>query len=293
MLSYRYQIILVLPLAALNIYLFSTSPVSFPENYIDFIIEFSQLVVCIFLLFKIEEIKQSKQIYFFLLTSVFMLLAGSDLDLVDEFIDVSMYIDVAEDMLKSTGFVIFILACIRWVDFHKKQTLKMQNLAEVDSLTGLSNRRAFLNMSRNYFRIDEGKEVSLLIIDVDYFKKVNDNYGHSFGDKVLIRIANQIKLSLRKNDYVARIGGEEFVVFLNNTNGSQALIIAEKIRCSVEELCLYSDNQKVMSSVSVGLSSTDGDASNFEVLFSQADKSLYRAKSLGRNQCCFYDVKHD
>ncbi|NOI67249.1 GGDEF domain-containing protein [Vibrio sp. 99-8-1] len=286
MLRYKRQLMLILPLVVLNIYLAIFYPLIRPDNQIDLVIETSQMLVCFFLLFKIEEIKKSRQVYLFLFLSVSILTVGSALDFIDEFLDVSDNVGIAEDIFKSVGFVTFILACFRWVDFHKQQSQAMQHLAEVDSLTGLSNRRAFLNMSKSYFCLDEERKVSLLIIDVDYFKQVNDNFGHQFGDKLLIRIANAIKLSLRKGDYVARIGGEEFVVFLKNTDKQQAVEIAENICKAVEELILYCNNQKVNSSVSIGVVSNEHHSDDFEVLFSQADKLLYKAKSMGKNCCC-------
>lgn len=209
---YRRQLLLIVPFLALISYQLRHYPAVLTDNVWDLAIELAHTLVCFVLFLKIEDIKKAKPIYFSLLFSVYILMVGSTLDVLDEFVEVSENMELLEDSFQSLGFIFFILSCFKWVDFHRKQTLMMQNLAEVDSLTGLSNRRAFLNMSKNYFRLNENEQVSMLVIDIDFFKTVNDTYGHQFGDKLLIKIANEIKLCLRKGDYVARIGGEEFVV---------------------------------------------------------------------------------
>lgn len=286
---YRRQLLLIVPLLALISYQLSYYPTVTIDNVWDMGIELANMLVCFVLFLKIEDIKKARAIYFALLISVYTLMVGSTLDVLDELVEVPERMELLEDLFQSLGFIFFILSCFKWVDFHRAQTRMMQNLAEVDSLTGLSNRRAFLNMSKNYFRLNEDEQVSILVIDIDFFKTVNDTYGHQFGDKLLIKIANEIKLCLRKGDYVARIGGEEFVVLLKNASISQAGDIAENIRMKVEEMPIYFENQKVDSSVSIGYTSSAEEVKEFETLFSKADKALYTAKSEGRN-CSRYFV---
>jgi diguanylate cyclase (GGDEF)-like protein len=119
-------------------------------------------------------------------------------------------------------------------------------------------------------------------------KQINDSYGHQFGDKVPVHIANTIKLVLRKGDYVARIGGEEFVVLLKETSEAQAKFVAKKIRANVQRLQLEHDDNEFNCTVSIGIAASHGATYTFDVLFNQADKALYQAKPYGRNRCRLY-----
>ena len=156
-----------------------------------------------------------------------------------------------------------------------------------DDLTGLHNRRYF-----NERLIDEtdrakryGSEISLLLCDIDYFKNVNDTYGHPVGDDVLTWIAKVFRNKLRRTDIVARYGGEEFAIILLNTEKEKAFEIAEGLRCTIAESALPG-NEVVKVTISIGISSFGIDASTFDGLVSSADRALYHAKSQGRNKVC-------
>jgi diguanylate cyclase (GGDEF)-like protein len=154
-----------------------------------------------------------------------------------------------------------------------------------DDLTGLYNRRYF--NERLMEEVDRaerhGGDFSLLMIDIDKFKNVNDNYGHPVGDKVLVAVAEVLSGKLRKTDLLARYGGEEFVIILFNTQKEKALEIAEKLRCAVAEFPLL-DAEKIKMTVSIGVATLGLDSNTLDELLSDADKGLYNAKSQGRNR---------
>ncbi|MGE5405320.1 MAG: diguanylate cyclase [Candidatus Saccharibacteria bacterium] len=170
---------------------------------------------------------------------------------------------------------------------------KLQAISIVDELTGLYNRRYF--MERFVEEMNRAKRykypISCLMIDVDYFKQINDRFGHLTGDKVLAEIALTFKNFTRVVDLVARYGGEEFVVLLPQTDLSGAMIVAEKIREKLAETDLTVEDQIMRITVSIGIGVYYGEGASggtIQDLLSQADQALYQAKRSGRNQTCVY-----
>lgn len=154
-----------------------------------------------------------------------------------------------------------------------------------DSLTGLPNRESYdehildsiLRWKRN------AKGLSLAVCDIDHFKRINDSFGHLAGDKVLKKVAMIFKSSVRTNDFIARVGGEEFVFIFEQTSSREATLILEKLRKLVEDCQFYYRENKVDVTVSFGLTSiVDGD--DIESLFMRADNAMYKAKNSGRNR---------
>lgn len=157
--------------------------------------------------------------------------------------------------------------------------------ARTDFITGLSNRRYFFELANREMERSQrfGNPLSLLMFDVDHFKRVNDTYGHEIGDMVLKHIADACRDTLRKIDSAARIGGEEFAVLLPETNGDEALEVAERLRKTIERGHLALGIGKIRSTVSIGISSWHGDHDHFDAMLRRADKAMYRAKGDGRN----------
>lgn len=154
-----------------------------------------------------------------------------------------------------------------------------------DALTGIGNRLAMDTAFDREMKLAQryGYALSLVIVDIDHFKCVNDTYGHQYGDKVLCHVAQMIKGALRETDQVFRFGGEEFAILLNNTNGSSASGIAERIRSTIAATPARLDGRKTRTTLSVGLS-TMQENDTPSSLFERADNALYRAKELGRNR---------
>ena len=129
----------------------------------------------------------------------------------------------------------------------------------------------------------------MLLLDADNFKNINDTYGHKNGDLVLIKLAEICRKSLREDDVVARFGGEEFVIYLNNTDTESALRVAERLRHNIEQADLVIDGDQIIPfTVSIGVVSSEKTAS-LEVLLRQVDDAMYLAKHLGRNRVALYD----
>ena len=163
---------------------------------------------------------------------------------------------------------------------------ELERLANFDSLTGLHNRRAILHRLDEHIkqvRRYEG-ELSLIMLDIDYFKKVNDQYGHLIGDEVLENVAVLMQQNVRNTDSVGRYGGEEFIIVLSETDLSSALIVAERLRNAIEaaEMRDFEGNTFGIT-VSQGVSSYKP-GEDKQSLISRADDALYRAKQNGRNR---------
>lgn len=197
-------------------------------------------------------------------------------------------------------------------DDYSDQTLEKneaQKESRMDALTGLQNRRdldisapKILNLVKR-----EKDDCALLILDLDYFKKVNDEFGHRVGDDVLRYLAKTIRESLRQSDHAYRYGGEELVVLLPGINSEEACIAAEKIRETIEkkEIKLFDTNGqeiKVKKTVSIGVSGTDQisfwkNATSGEMgavlaeMISRADRAAYESKDLGRNRVTLFEVE--
>jgi len=155
-----------------------------------------------------------------------------------------------------------------------------------DPLTGLFNRLAYdERIVQEFARWKRyGQSMVLMMIDIDHFKAVNDTYGHKAGDKALVLIADQIRNHLRESDFLARFGGEEFVVLMPETNIDAAIIAADKLLKAVEQCEFHYQNSKVNITVSAGLAQLRKDDTT-EGLFQRADQAMYRAKEAGRNRC--------
>ncbi|WP_102960304.1 GGDEF domain-containing protein [Mangrovicella endophytica] len=160
--------------------------------------------------------------------------------------------------------------------------------ATTDGLTHLLNRVAFRQLATQAIRSawrrgDDGAGHTLLIVDADHFKRINDKLGHATGDKALVAIATVLKTSLRADDIVGRIGGEEFAVFLRGATGKEAEKVAERLRAAVNRLSVGSARAPVPLSISIGGVSFHQPLP-FDILYRSADKALYKAKANGRNR---------
>ncbi len=170
-------------------------------------------------------------------------------------------------------------------DYQRRLELtnaRLRTLSVTDDLTGLDNRFAFEENLRTEFEraTHYGTALSLLLLDADHFKSYNDEFGHPAGDDALRTIAKYIKESMRTTDYVARIGGEEFVIILPGTPGESAGALAERCRKTLESATW----PKRPITMSIGIASLDGRDIDMETLIAEADKALYHCKATGRNR---------
>lgn len=184
------------------------------------------------------------------------------------------------------NYDIALYSAFQDITSRKNREALLKNQAIRDPLTSLYNRRYFEEEVTKQILEAKSKQqpYTVLMLDADHFKKVNDTYGHKVGDKVLIELAATAERALRDNDIVARYGGEEFVVFLPGIHADQGRVVADRLRQSIAGQVVYSDaKQPVHFTVSVGVSSSDV-SDNVDTLIKTADEALYRAKQNGRNR---------
>jgi len=175
----------------------------------------------------------------------------------------------------------------RYADFLRTSLDRSLELAVTDPLTGMNNRR-FMEMQLTQLmrrHLKTGDPVSLLLLDIDYFKRINDGFGHDAGDEVLKEFARRVALNVRAVDMPCRMGGEEFVVVMPDTEGHDARLIAERVREAVAEAPFpLPDGTALTVTVSVGVSSLRGLGDTLEALIKRADEAVYEAKQAGRNR---------
>ena len=177
---------------------------------------------------------------------------------------------------------------------HFQRFSSIKNMATYDTLTGLYNRRYFEERleveAENSFR--SGVPLSLVMVDIDHFKKINDTFGHTDGDQILCKISSLLKNSVRRKDTVARYGGEEFILILPEAALQQSYVIAERIRQRVENTLFEVGRTQVNLTLSMGISNFPSHrVKSKEELIKLADQALYDAKRGGRNKVCIFTEK--
>jgi diguanylate cyclase (GGDEF)-like protein len=195
------------------------------------------------------------------------------------------YASIALALLLSVCVLLVVLIYRRFIA-SKKRNVELDLLAARDPLTNSYNRRVlFDNMNRDFTNPELLEEYCIILADIDLFKDVNDTYGHSAGDNVLIGVANMLQGCVRQNDIVARFGGEEFCIILHRVTKEQALELAETMRKKVEK----SRFDNIAITCSFGVSSIEFNAKSPTELIDQADLALYKSKSSGRNKVTLWE----
>jgi len=198
----------------------------------------------------------------------------------------------------SRGQITHFIAIMEDITARKEVERELARLAFTDSLTGLANRRHFFHHAEAFFGKFFGKlshppiQLAALMVDIDHFKNINDQYGHITGDEALQEIAKRLKRNLRPNDLIARYGGEEFAVILPHADWKIAWQIAERLRLSVsrEHISLAVD---LSVTISVGIACLSKEMKTLDALLHAADDALYQAKHGGRNRCVIYHERDE
>ena len=181
------------------------------------------------------------------------------------------------------------LTAIRDITERKLFEVELKRQAHIDHLTGVSNRGYFMDQAELELSraVRYGNPLSLYMLDIDFFKKVNDSYGHKIGDLVLIKLAEVCRQTLREIDIIGRVGGEEFVILLPETDLAEATEVAERLRDSIAKSKVPLEGGLPLHfTVSIGVTSLVSKDDNMDVLLNLADKALYEAKEEGRNRVC-------
>ncbi len=175
----------------------------------------------------------------------------------------------------------------------KRRLVEEKDIADKDPLTGLINRRGLNRKLGNIWPVCQRNKLSCgaIMMDIDFLKKFNDSYGHPAGDECIVQVSDAIrKTARRRTDLIARIGGEEFIVFVQEVDKSDLVLLAKKIQRTIEEMGIKHENSSVSDhiTVSMGLAFVKNTRENdFKAIYKMADKSLYKAKTSGRN-CIAY-----
>jgi len=172
----------------------------------------------------------------------------------------------------------------------KVESDKYKELSNTDSLTGISNRAGLMHRVSSIMQNNQHQLMgyAVMVLDVDHFKKINDENGHDIGDNILKNLSHSIKDFIRSDDYIARWGGEEFVILAHLRAKGSERILAEKIRMMVESTTFEND-QAINITVSLGVAIAQFDET-FDDVFKRADKNLYKAKSNGRNRVVYDQI---
>ncbi|WP_158100642.1 GGDEF domain-containing protein [Neiella marina] len=189
---------------------------------------------------------------------------------------------------------LFTTCCISALLFvmlirSRKEHRHYRQLSQTDSLTNIFNRRYSLELAEKRYRacVIEQTPFTVVMIDVDHFKSVNDTFGHAIGDQVLQHVANQLSLAIRKRDIVGRTGGEEFAIFLPGSDEEQAKAVVERCRANLATI-RDKMSQQIEITASFGVATATGGKLPLEALIRRADEALYGAKSAGRNRLIIY-----
>jgi len=221
--------------------------------------------------------------------SVIMLSASDDEDQIVAALEFG-----ADDYVTKPYIPKVLLARLRTSLRLLEKTLELESLAKTDFLTGINNRGCFDDLAHKAVSLAKRNELPIVIamLDIDFFKSVNDNYGHDAGDRVLIKFAEVMSECFRDYDIIGRVGGEEFSVCMPNTSAENATIACDRFREILENTqILLSDDQaeSINVTVSIGLSLGQGADISLDDLLKKSDISLYQAKENGRNQVTLYN----
>lgn len=193
-----------------------------------------------------------------------------------------------------SGLLVLSILLLRWLPeavgerrSAEEHTAHLSRMATIDTMTGLFNRSHFLLQAETEFERTQRYHhpLSVLLLDIDHFKGVNDRYGHDVGDRVIVEIASILRYMAREADLAARLGGEDFVVMLPETGICDAAILGERLRTAIASTPIQATGRMLTLTVSIGVGGSDGNATVCEML-KQADLALRQAKQDGRNRVC-------
>lgn len=205
---------------------------------------------------------------------------------------VSIAIDISKQKKSQGDLITTQVKLVRQTQKLEEMQIELKLLASQDYMTKLYNRRYFTETSVLILDLAKRNKTdsSIIMIDIDNFKNINDTYGHNIGDKVIIELSNILQKQTRKSDILSRWGGEEFIILLPNTKPVGATVLAEKMRQSVNQMVLnFKSEIQLQFTISIGIAEVDREVdTSIENVVNRADKALYEAKNTGRNKICVF-----
>ena len=226
-------------------------------NYFGLAAYGSITIIMLLALFIVQRISNIKEVYYYLLTGFSFVYISLFISTMDKFYSYSAAVtDILEDLFRLVGFAFVVIAIIKWIKYNEEINSKLIELASLDDLTGIMNRRVLdIGLKREFANAKRySKELSIISMDIDNFKEINDRYGHFFGDLVLKMFTKEVSSLLREGDLFGRWGGDEFTVLLPQTSAKDALRVAEKIRLAVKNISVKTDHENIACAVSLGVS---------------------------------------
>jgi diguanylate cyclase (GGDEF)-like protein len=256
-------------------------------NYFGLAAYGSISIIMLLALFIVQRIINIKEVYYYLLTGFTFVYISLFISTMDKlYVYPAAVTDILEDLFRLVGSAFVVIAIIKWIRHNEEINSQLIELASLDDLTGIMNRRVFdIGLKREFANAKRyKKELSIIAMDIDNFKEINDQYGHFFGDLSLKMFTKEVASLLREGDLFGRWGGDEFTVLLPQTGAQDALRVAEKIRMAVKNISVKTDGEIITCTVSLGVSSFISNDEDVLELVERADKALYEAKTAGRDR---------
>lgn len=260
----------------------------FPITYqIDLYSLFFGSMITLTLLFSLvsmQKVKYNPDVYKYLMSGFFFLFLAMLTRTLDEiFVQPWLLGALFEDTGQLVGFILITYGISKWIAQNNANSTELKKISETDELTQLSTRRYF-NYELNDLLVSPNIETfSILLINIDNFKLTNERYSQAAGDIVLKRLASKLMDCVRKTDTIARWGGEEFIILLNNSNDDIAKQVAEIIRSNTELLCVEYNQDIINITVSIGVVTYQNELKSSD-LINGAEQCLYQAKKQGKNK---------
>ena len=256
-------------------------------NYFGFAVYGSISAIMLLSLFIVQKIIDIKDVYYYLLAGFSFIYVSLLTGTVETIYAYPIErINILEDLFRLVGFGFVIVAIIKWIKHDEEIKVKLLELASIDDLTGIMNRRVFdIEVKRDFANAKRyNKTLSLLIIDIDNFRAINDKHGHFFGDLLLKMFAKEVASLLREGDIFSRWGGDEFCIVLPETNGTNAMKVAEKVRFAVKNVHVKTDKSPIYFTISLGVTEICVEDKDVMTMIDRADKALFAAKEAGRDK---------
>lgn len=284
----KYISVSTLLLTACVVYLYTSSYHRVDViDYFDFFSDFILVVIALFILTFLSKIEEPKKIKNILMLGFFLLYFSLLNDTLDEILVIPNFItNIFEDSLQVIGAITISFGVYQWLKHNKLLNKKLEVLSSTDSLTGILNRRSFNEKFNAEFERSKRykKELFVMLIDIDLFKKINDNYGHGIGDIVLNNLCDSVSKHLRINDVFCRWGGDEFFILAPETSMDKGQLFSEKVRLLFSEKPISLESGAILDvTVSIGCTVLQENDKSIETLIERADQALYSSKRKGRN----------